>query len=73
MDGFAGVTHPSSHVVTMSEVPSGLTGRVKRVFDLLLAIPTLIAILPLLAAIAIAIKLEDGGPVLFRHRRCGKG
>jgi len=44
----------------------------KRVFDLALAIAALIALSPVLALTALAIKVFDGGPVLFRQRRVGR-
>lgn len=44
---------------------------VKRVFDLLLTGVGLVLISPLLLAIAVAIKLDDGGPVLFKQIRVG--
>ncbi len=45
----------------------------KRVFDLLLASLVSIALLPLLLAIAIAVKCTSKGPVIFGHRRIGLG
>lgn len=45
----------------------------KRAMDLAFTIPGLIAISPLLLAVAAAIKLEDGGPVFFRQERMGAG
>ena len=45
----------------------------KRVMDLVLAIVALVLALPLLALIAIAIKLDSPGPVLFYQQRIGKG
>ena len=45
----------------------------KRLFDLSLAIVALIGLSPLLAITALAIKIFDGGPVLFRQRRVGRG
>jgi sugar transferase EpsL len=45
--------------------------RRKRVFDLLLAIPGLVLLSPLLAALAILIRLRLGRPVLFRQERPG--
>ena len=53
----------------------GLTrssGAVKRSFDFVGAGITLLALTPLLAAIAVAIKLDSRGPVLFRQRRMGR-
>jgi lipopolysaccharide/colanic/teichoic acid biosynthesis glycosyltransferase len=44
---------------------------VKRAFDSVLAAAGLIVSLPLWTAIAVAIKLEDGGPVFFRQDRVG--
>jgi lipopolysaccharide/colanic/teichoic acid biosynthesis glycosyltransferase len=45
---------------------------VNRVADVALAGLGLVLTSPLLAAAAAAIKLEDGGPVLYRQRRVGK-
>lgn len=44
---------------------------IKRVFDVALALIFLVAALPLLLAIAAAIKLESPGPVFYRVRRVG--
>lgn len=46
---------------------------VKRTMDVVLTAGGLLAISPLLAVTALAIKLEDGGPVLFRQTRIGRG
>jgi len=46
---------------------------VNRVADLAIAGVGLALTSPVLAAAALAIKLEDGGPVLFRQTRVGKG
>ena len=43
-----------------------------RVADIVLAGVGLVVATPFLAAAAVAIKLEGGGPVLFRQRRVGK-
>src|SRR5262249_49404889 len=45
----------------------------KRTMDLVLAAGTLVLLSPLLLLIAIAIKLESPGPVIFRQVRMGKG
>jgi lipopolysaccharide/colanic/teichoic acid biosynthesis glycosyltransferase len=45
----------------------------KRTFDAMLAAIGLIASAPLWALIAVAIKLEDGGPVFFPQGRVGRG
>jgi lipopolysaccharide/colanic/teichoic acid biosynthesis glycosyltransferase len=44
----------------------------KRLFDLTLTIPALILLAPLLAAIAILIRLKLGSPLLFRQQRPGQ-
>ncbi len=43
----------------------------KRLFDLIAASALLVFLLPVLAAIALAIKIDSPGPVLFRQRREG--
>lgn len=45
---------------------------IKRGVDLVIAIPLLILIAPLLALLAIAIKLDSPGPVLFAQARVGR-
>ncbi len=44
----------------------------KRAIDLAAAGGTLILLSPVLAAIAIAIRFDDGGPVIYRQRRIGR-
>ncbi|CCJ47480.1 MULTISPECIES: O-antigen biosynthesis protein WlbG [Bordetella] len=46
---------------------------IKRLFDVVCSGLGLLALLPLLALIAIAIKLDSPGPVFFRQERVGKG
>lgn len=46
--------------------------RLKRVMGLILATMLLTIAAPFLALVAIAIKLEDGGPVFYRQRRVGE-
>ncbi len=45
----------------------------KRLFDLIVAGAGLLAFAPIALLIAIAIKLEDGGPVFFTQDRVGRG
>jgi lipopolysaccharide/colanic/teichoic acid biosynthesis glycosyltransferase len=45
----------------------------RRLLDLLVASTALVALSPLLALIALAIRLESRGPVIFRQRRLGQG
>lgn len=44
----------------------------KRALDLLLVLPALLLLAPLFALLALAIRLHDGGPVLFWQRRVGR-
>lgn len=43
----------------------------KRIFDLMLTVPTLIVLSPLLGAIALLVRVRLGNPVLFRQIRLG--
>ncbi|HEY9857182.1 MAG TPA: sugar transferase [Stenomitos sp.] len=55
-------SHPSLH---------GLPGLSKRLFDLSFALLGLVLALPVMLAIAVLIKLDSPGPVLFKQRRVG--
>ena len=53
--------------------PLGLRDRIlKRAFDLALATIGLVALMPFMLCVALAIKLEDRGPVLFVQQRLGR-
>ena len=45
---------------------------VKRIFDLLVSLAAVIVLSPVLLAIALAIRIEDGGPVLYKAQRVGR-
>jgi len=51
---------------------SGARLVIKSVFDKAFALVALIVTAPLLAVLALAIRLDDGGPVLFKQTRVGK-
>ncbi|WHO37321.1 sugar transferase [Sphingobium sp. AP49] len=54
--------------------PLNLANRAKkRLLDILLTVPVLIALAPLMIAIAIAIRLDSPGPIFFRQERIGRG
>jgi lipopolysaccharide/colanic/teichoic acid biosynthesis glycosyltransferase len=61
---------PAVHTVPVPKVQEPL---LKRPFDALLAGLGLLLSAPLWGMIALAIKLEDGGPVFFRQERWGQG
>jgi lipopolysaccharide/colanic/teichoic acid biosynthesis glycosyltransferase len=44
----------------------------KRTFDVVLAASALLLVWPLMLAIALAIRMSDGGPALFAQRRVGR-
>jgi lipopolysaccharide/colanic/teichoic acid biosynthesis glycosyltransferase len=45
----------------------------KRALDVLIASVAIVVLIPLLAMVAIAVKLDSPGPLLFRQRRLGRG
>lgn len=54
--------------------PLNLANRAKkRLLDITVTVPLLIALSPLMIAIAIAIRLDSPGPVFFRQERIGRG
>ena len=60
--------------LVVSAGPLGLRARlIKRTIDLALTIPAVILLSPLLAIVALLIKLEDGGPIFFVQQRMGQG
>jgi lipopolysaccharide/colanic/teichoic acid biosynthesis glycosyltransferase len=60
--------------VVVSSGPLGFRARItKRIFDLAVAGVALLVLSPLLILVAVLIRLEDGGPVLFVQRRLGRG
>lgn len=48
-------------------------GLTKRAFDVTCSALALLVLLPLLAVVALLVKAQDGGPVLFRQARVGRG
>jgi len=53
-------------------VIDGVDWAIKRTFDLLVTLVVLPIVLPVMALIALAVKLDDRGPVLFRQERIGE-
>lgn len=69
--GIGRVAGQSTHIV--SRGPLSMSNRaIKRVLDLGLTVPAIVALSPLLAIIALAIKLDSPGPVFFRQNRVGR-
>lgn len=60
--------------LVVSTGPLALRSRIsKRLFDVIVASAALVALSPVFAFVALKIKLEDGGPILFIQRRLGRG
>jgi lipopolysaccharide/colanic/teichoic acid biosynthesis glycosyltransferase len=51
----------------------GLLAAFVRALDIVIALVALIFVLPLMSVVALAIFLQDRGPVVFAHRRIGRG
>ena len=61
-------------LLLVSAGPLGLRDRIiKRLLDMSAAGLAIFFLSPLLVAVAVAIKLQDGGPVFFVQRRMGRG
>ena len=75
--GALGVVHHDDANVSALLVSTGRLGirsRVlKRLFDVSISTAALLVLSPVMLAAALAIKLHDGGPVLFLQRRMGRG
>jgi exopolysaccharide biosynthesis polyprenyl glycosylphosphotransferase len=58
--------------VTLSAVPQNYIGmKIKEMFDFFFSVAALVVFTPLIFLIAVLIKLEDGGPILFKQERIG--
>ncbi|MDB5434053.1 MAG: hypothetical protein JWR47_310 [Phenylobacterium sp.] len=79
MDGFDPATEQAAHdrlldmpLAHLSGVRRGaLQGAVKRVIDVVFSMAAIVLLAPALTAIAVAIRLDSPGPVLFKQRRHG--
>jgi len=59
-------------MLTFTRTPSDLLAvAIKRTFDIVVSSVVLLLLAPVLALVAVAIKLESPGPVIFRQRRVG--
>lgn len=77
LDGLGAIGMSNYCGTTMVRVARGALGlrdrALKRLLDVTLAVFGLIAVAPLMVVVAIAIKLESQGPVLFVQKRLGQG
>ncbi len=60
-------------VDTSSDVPEYKIPFIKRLFDIVVSATALLLLLPLFIIVAIAIKLESKGPVIYKSKRVGTG
>ncbi len=59
-------------VVAVCETPfTGFNGMVKRIADIVFSAGILVAISPVLVAIAVGVKMSSPGPIIFKQRRYG--
>jgi putative colanic acid biosynthesis UDP-glucose lipid carrier transferase len=59
-------------VLAVCETPfQGVHGSLKRLMDVVLSAGALVALAPVMAMVAMAIRLESPGPIIFRQRRYG--
>ena len=59
------------HLADAHRVTGVANSVIKRSLDLAVAIAALLVVAPLLLFVAMLIRMDDGGPVLFRQRRTG--
>lgn len=65
--------HASKRTMIVTHGPLGFRDRtLKRALDLVITVPALIFLAPVFVAIALAIKLDDGGPIFFTQSRLGR-
>lgn len=67
----AGADFSLSHRGDMK--PARAPFNVQRILDILISLVALIFFAPLMVAIGFAIKVQDGGPMFFGHKRIGYG
>jgi lipopolysaccharide/colanic/teichoic acid biosynthesis glycosyltransferase len=73
LEGWARIrTRARSRVGHTGDVLKLWSGLTKRCCDVVGSLILLMALWPLLAVIAVLIKLDSAGPILFRHERIGK-
>jgi lipopolysaccharide/colanic/teichoic acid biosynthesis glycosyltransferase len=69
----ASVVTRRAPIRTTDDRVSGAWAGAKRALDFLLALLLLLVMVPLLLLIALAVKIDSRGPVLFRQHRYGRG
>ena len=67
------LTAPAEDTALVVATPSRSTAVARRALDVTVAVFVLLALLPVLLIVALAIRLESPGSVVFRQRRVGRG
>lgn len=77
LDAIGAISTTQYHGVATTLIATGPLNAVdriiKRLFDLAIAVPALIVLAPIMVMIAVLIKVDSPGPVLFVQPRIGKG
>lgn len=77
LDAIGAISTTRYHGVATTLIATGPLNTVdriiKRLFDLSIAVPALVVLMPVLVMVAVLIKLDSPGPVLFVQSRIGKG
>ncbi len=64
--------HTAGEAGNSSESPSRAWSVGKRIFDIVASVALLVASLPLMLVVALLVKLDSRGPLIFRQRRYGR-
>ncbi len=63
----------TQHEVQLLAPPRVVRRGLKRAFDIVFSLLALLFLLPALIVISVTLQLVDGGPIIYRHRRIGRG
>jgi exopolysaccharide biosynthesis polyprenyl glycosylphosphotransferase len=64
--------HDIPLIEVLEDVPGGAGSSIKRLFDVVLAAILLVVTAPVMAIVALAVRLTSRGPVIFRQTRVGR-
>lgn len=77
LDAIGAIHGTSYHGTTTAMIATGplnaVDRTIKRMFDLAVSMSALLVLFPVLAAIAIVVKIDSPGPVFFVQKRIGRG